>query len=59
MKNKRGQPRKEIKRIPVKLTLLPSIRAKGGFIASKENKSLSRLLEDFIKEKYDEMLKAN
>ena len=49
MKNKkRGQPPKEVKRIAVKLSILPNIRTKGDKLAFSYNKSLSRLIEDLI-----------
>jgi hypothetical protein len=49
---KRGQPKKEIKRTAVKLSLLPSIRAKGDRLAFLSNKSLSRLFEDLIEQAF-------
>lgn len=49
MKNKRrGQPKKEIKRNSVRLSLLPNIRDIGDKIAFSRNKSLSRYVEDLI-----------
>ncbi len=50
MKNKqRGQPKKIIKRKAVRLTFLPEIREIADKLAFAENKSLSRFLEDLVK----------
>jgi len=49
MKKQRGQPKKEIKRDAVKLTILPSVRKDGDKLAFQQNKSLSRYVEDLIR----------
>ena len=51
---KRGQPKKEVKRVPVKLSILPDAREKGNILAFRENKSLSRFLEDIIYSAYSD-----
>lgn len=49
MKRKqRGQPKKEIKRTSVRLSILPNIRDLGDQKAFFQNKSLSRYVEDLI-----------
>lgn len=52
-KRKRGRPLAEIKRIPIKLSILPDVRQMGGQIALAQNKSLSRFVEDLIREKFN------
>lgn len=47
-KKQRGQPKKEIKRTAVRLSILPNIRGLGEKKAFFQNKSLSRYVEDLI-----------
>ena len=53
----RGQPKKEIKRVAVKLSILPNIRNKGDKLAFKDNKSLSRFIEDLIEQAHKKSLR--
>ena len=45
---RRGQPKKEIKRESLKLTILPSVKELAGKLAFEQNKSISRLFEDLL-----------
>ena len=47
MKN-RGQPKKEIKRASLKLTILPKVKEVAEKLAFEQNKSISRLFEDLL-----------
>ena len=55
---KRGQPKKEIRRTAVRLSLHPDTRAKGDKLAFADNKSLSRFLEDLIEKAYRESVQS-
>lgn len=48
MKNKRGQPIKEIKRTVIKLTVLPNIVEDAKIVAEARRTSVSRMVENFL-----------
>lgn len=45
---KRGQPKKEVRRESLKLTIRPEIKALASTIAFKNNTSISREFENWI-----------
>ena len=49
MKNKRGQPIKEIKRKPIRITILPNVTEEAKKVALETNQSLSRMVENLLK----------
>ncbi len=48
MKNKRGQPVKEIKRTVIKLTVLPNVVEDAKIVAEARRTSVSRMVENFL-----------
>ncbi|MDX8416150.1 hypothetical protein [Intestinicryptomonas porci] len=43
----------EIKRIPIKLSILPDVRQMDGQIALAQNKFLSRFVEDLMRKEFN------
>lgn len=52
-KSNKRRPLAEIKRIPIKLSILPDVRQMGGQIALAQNKSLLRFVEDLIRKEFN------
>lgn len=49
MKNKRGQPIKEIKRVAVRLSIHPNVVLESKKLAQETDQSLSRIVENLLK----------